>query len=214
MEYTEELAEIVGIMLGDGCLYKEKKGNKYQTTITSHKQERPYVESIKLLFENYFGYKFCIIKIKSALQLRNGSKFIGERLIEAGLTPGNKVINKKEIPNWIFEDEKYILKVVKGLFDTDGSIYRKYAHYAQIEFKFGCFETTNSVRRAIKYLGYNPTKVMKYLNKAKGFWAWKFYLSRQGEIDDFFKYVNPRNRKHIIRFNKIRNGDVGIRTQI
>ena len=26
MKYTEELAEIIGIMLGDGCLYKAKKG--------------------------------------------------------------------------------------------------------------------------------------------------------------------------------------------
>ena len=40
MEDKLELAEIVGIMLGDGCLYKEKRRNRYQTTICFNKKEK------------------------------------------------------------------------------------------------------------------------------------------------------------------------------
>ena len=118
--------------------------------------------------------------------------------------------NKIRIPSWIFQDKELTKRAVRGLFDTDGCVYRKYGHYAQIQIKFGCAETTESVQEALKKLGYHPTKIEKYLNKAKNVWAWKFYLSRQAEIDTFFNEIHPKNEKHIRRYNKIRSGAAGI----
>jgi hypothetical protein len=208
MENSEELAEIIGIMLGDGCLFKGKKKGNYQIIITSGKNERDWINYVRKQFSNYFKKEFKIIEIKFGIQAKIGSKEVFEHLLEKGLHHGNKVHNRVTIPSWVFEKNKFLVKTVQGLFDTDGSVYKKYAHYAQIEFKFGCIETTTSVCEAVRGLGFNPTKIQKQHNKATGRYLWRFYLSRQGEIDSFFKIVKPKNQKHIERFNKIRK--VGI----
>jgi hypothetical protein len=213
MEYTEELAEIVGIMLGDGCLYLDRLG-KYQTSICLHKEEISYLNDVKKLMENHFNYKFCITKIKNAYLLRNTSVFLGNQLIKAGLKSGKKVKNKVIIPQWIFTNKNFLKSVIRGLFDTDGCVYKKYDDYLQIQFKFGCLETTESLRNAIVLLEYNPTKIQKGWNNAKKTWFWKFYFSRQKEIDRFFREIKPRNSKHLLRYKKIRSGDAEIRTQI
>ena len=215
MEYTEELAEIIGIMLGDGCLFKAKKGNNtYSTIITSGKNERHWINYVKNRFENYFNQSFKIVEIKYGIQARNYRGNVAKHLIDAGLHHGNKINNKVEIPQWIFQKKEFLLKAVQGLFDTDGCVYHKYGDYAQIEFKFGCIETTSSVHKAVSYLGFKPTKIQRQSDKITGRSRWRFYLSRQGEIYLFFQKVKPKNQKHQLRYKKIRSGDTGIRTQI
>ncbi|MBU1112092.1 MAG: hypothetical protein ABIG93_05375 [archaeon] len=215
MKYTTELAEIVGIMLGDGCLYKAKnRKNSYSTIITSGKNEINWINYVKILFENYFDQTFKISEIKWGLQAKNYSDTVARHLIKAGLHHGNKIDNKTEIPQWIFKKKDFLSKTVQGLFDTDGCIYNKYGSYAQIEFKFGCVKTTSSVHKAVSELGFNPTKIQKQFNSATGKYRWRFYLSRQKEIDLFFQTIKPKNQKHQLRFQKIRYGDAGIRTQI
>lgn len=209
LKFNVKLAEIVGIMLGDGCIHLDKKKH-YHTTVVSHKEEKSYLCYTKNLFENYFNYKFRIAEEIDKLSLRNISVFVGKQLIQAGLFSGNKVENKVTIPLWLFKNQEYLIKVIRGIFDTDGCIYQKYGWFAQIQFKFGCFETTNSVCKALKKLDFNPTKVQKEWNCNKNTWAWKFYLCRQKEIDRFFKEIKLKNNKHIQRYNKIRNGDAAI----
>lgn len=214
LRFNKELAEIVGIMLGDGCLHLNKS-KKYNTMISLDKKEGDYANYIKILFSKFFtDYTFSIWECRNQLSIANTSMVVGKKLIDAGMHEGNKVKNKVTIPPWILTNKQFTKRVVRGLFDTDGCIYRKYANYAQIQFKFGCFETTTSIHEAVVSLGFNPTKIEKYRNKEKMVWAWKFYLSRQGEIYEFFKLIKPKNIKHLLRYKKIRSGDAGIRTLI
>ncbi|MEK6963893.1 MAG: LAGLIDADG family homing endonuclease [Nanoarchaeota archaeon] len=197
---TPKLAEIVGIMIGDGGLYFAPD-KKYQLTIAFHKDEKDYLIYVKKLVEEYFKYRFCVSELKNEFLVRNNSVFVGKKLIEVGLKPGNKVRMGVVIPEWIQEDPFLLKQCVRGIFDTDGCIYRKYAHYAQIQFKFGSQKTTKSVREALLRLNFNPT----YLSKdwSKGHWAWKVYLSRQGEIHKFFDKIKPMNQKHVIRYKRM-----------
>ncbi len=201
---NKDLAEIIGVMLGDGCLYKIKNSNKFQVRITSHKEELDYVRYLKALFTNYFDYTFSIVDQKHSLSLRNTSCSVGEALIKFGLVQGNKVRNKVTIPKWVFSNEVFLKRTVRGLFDTDGCIYRKYKHYAQIQFKFGCHELTKSLHKAVQTIGFNPTNIQSEWCKIKMATRWKFYLSKQNEIDQFFDIIEPKNTKHIYRYNKIR----------
>jgi|SRR3989344_2394461 len=210
MELNENLAEIVGIMLGDGCLYKEKKRNRYQTIICFHKEEKDYQKYVKTLFESYFNHKFYVTEIKCENLLRNTSFIVGDKLTKVGLSSGNKVSNKAAIPFWITKDENFLRRTVRGLFDTDGCIYKKYGHYAQIVFKFGGFEMTDSLRTSLKSLGFNPTQVKKGFNREKRTDFYKFYLSRQSEIERFFIEIMPKNPKHLERYQKIKSGAAGI----
>ena len=211
LEHSPELAEIIGIMMGDGCIYLDKKG-KYQTSIACHKQEIQYQHYLKELFENHFNYKFGIIELHTEVLVRNISKAVGTYLIEAGLKSGNKVKNKITPPNWIKEKKIYMMRFLRGFFDTDGCVYRKFGQYAQIQVKTACEETTNSIKDAMLFLGFRPTRVQKEVNTVKGkiCHSWKVYLIRQNEIKRFFEEIKPMNRKHIRRYIKIKGGATGI----
>jgi len=114
------------------------------------------------------------------------SKCIGEVLVYVGVKVGNKVKNKVEVPKWVFDDKKFIISFLRGIFDTDGCVYRKYGNYIQIQFKFASYTLLDSVREAFIKLNYNPTKIQKGYNFSKGVICWKFYLSRQNEVKKFF----------------------------
>ena len=206
---TPELAEIVGIMLGDGCLYLDRR-LKFHTVICFNKKETQYLNYVKILFESYFNpYKFSIQELENEFLLRNISKFIGKFLVSNGLKHGNKIKNKVEIPEGVFSNREFVVSLVKGIFDTDGSIYRKYANYAQICFKFAGYPLIASVRESLMVLGYNPTKIIKG-NSSIGGIDWKFYLSRQEEVNRFFLEIKPANDKHLKRFKNIRMGTLGL----
>jgi len=197
---SRKLAEIIGIMMGDGCLYLDKF-KKYQTSISFHKKEKDYLYYVKNLFEKYFDYKFCITEIENEFLLRNNSVFVGKKLISAGIIEGNKINNKIIIPNWIFKNKYFLLNLLRGFFDTDGCIYRKYENYSQIQFKLASKETINSLYQALIQLGFNPTKIQKEIYKGR--FSWKIYIVRQKEIKRFFKEIKPANKKHIKRYNLI-----------
>lgn len=202
LQKSPKLAEIIGIMMGDGCLYLGKS-KKYQTIVSFHKKEKDYLNYVRRLFEGYFNYKFCITEIKNEFLLRNTSVFVGRQLIDFGLKEGNKIKNKLVIPCWVMRDTNFILKFMRGIFDTDGCVYCKYNKYAQIQFKLACKESIISLRQALIKLRFNPTKVQEEVFNKKP--SWKIYLSRQKEIKRFFEEIKPVNSKHTRRYNHIKN---------
>ena len=204
---TPELAEIIGILLGDGGLYKYNK-NKY-TTVVFNKNEVCYLNYVKKLIEDYFApYIFSFYEDKSEHKLHNNSVYIGKFLLKSGMKAGNKVKNNVEIPSWIFK-KNFLKNVIRGLFDSDGCVYNKYGHYLQIQFKFACYSLISSVRNALIYLDFNPTRIQRE-TRPDGLVGYKIYLSRQGEIKRFFEEIGPGNKKHIERYKKIKNGEARI----
>lgn len=200
----ENLAEIVGIILGDGGIYLDKSG-KYQLTISFNKNEVQYLSYVKKLTESYFyPYKFGIVDMKTEFFLRNISFHMTTHLLEAGLKSGNKTKLQVDIPAWIFDEKAFLIRCIRGLFDTDGCVYKKFAQYAQIQFKFSSYPLIYSVRQALILLGFSPTQLESEQNK--NFLHLKFYLSRQREIMRFFEIIQPKNFKHVARFRKISGG--------
>jgi len=162
------------------------------------------------LFEAYFEEQFNIKEIKYGLHLTNYSAQVAHKLLKAGLIEGNKVENEVMIPSWVLKERKLLIRTIQGLFDTDGCVYKKYGRYAQIEFKFGSETTTKSVHDAVVRLGFNPTKIQRQYNSYTGGFLWRFYFSRQSEIERFFIEITPKNPKHLERYQKIKSGAAGI----
>lgn len=204
----EDLAEIIGILLGDGGIYLDYK-KKYHITIAFNKKEKQYLHYVKKLFENYFHpYKWHIVELEHEFLVRNISVHVAHHLMENGLKEGNKTTNEVTIPNWIFSNERYIIRCIRGIFDTDGCVYRKFSKYAQIQFKFGNNGTTSSVHSAVKKLNFLPTRIQQEKNGE--FIHWKFYIIRQDRIASFFSIIKPQNEKHVRRYHKIITGSGGI----
>jgi intein/homing endonuclease len=60
-----------------------------------------------------------------AIILSKQSKNLVFTLEEIGLKAGNKSKNRTSIPNWILKDKQYSIACIRGLIDTDGSVYPK-----------------------------------------------------------------------------------------
>ncbi len=83
---------------------------------------------------------------------------------------------------------------IRGLFDTDGCVYRKYGAYLKIQFKFASLPLLAYARQTLAKLGLHPTSIRSDDTK------FRFFLSRQAEVDHFFRIVRPKNGKHLKRF--------------
>lgn len=203
VKHTAELAEIMGIILGDGGLYAIHR-NKFSMIVVFSKLERQYLTYVKSLCEKHFyPYKFYTFEADHSLMLQNQSVYIGKYILRAGMILGDKIRSGVSIPEWVFK-EKLLKYFIRGMFDTDGCIYRKYDDYAQIEIKLGSYPLILSLRKALIELNFNPTKIQEHFHTKGGAGInWKIYLSRQSEVKRFFEEIQPMNQKHLIRFNKI-----------
>ena len=115
----KNLAEIIGIMLGDGNL------NRNRVRVCFDKRNIRYMQYVKYLFKGVFGVDLReeIIKKTNQAYLYCYNKFLMLELINLGLKKGDKIKNKLTIPDWIKENEEYSASCIKGLIDTDGCIY-------------------------------------------------------------------------------------------
>jgi len=119
--FSEKLAEFVGIILGDGSICKS------QISITLHSEDdKEYskfvVNLIKKLFNVHVG--ICYRKDSEATTYNiSRTELIHFCIEKLGLKQGNKIRQQIDIPNWIKQNRLYSIICVRGLVDTDGCIF-------------------------------------------------------------------------------------------
>lgn len=187
--YSKNLAEFIGIILGDGHI--SKKG---VIICSEFPLEKQYQKRIICLIKNLF-------KINPSLSFRKHNKnvryivFYSKKVVESlnkmGLPSGNKLKNQIKIPEWILKDKIYLAACLKGLIDTDGGIYHKQIKYdrALIEFQSNIFSLRNDINTSLENLGFTTSKGKNAVR-----------IQKQEEIHKFFQIINPSNPKHILRY--------------
>lgn len=144
LEKNVELAEFIGVVLGDGNIreFSDIEEGKhitvYKTRVTLHQDEEKIINRVKELFSKISGRdpKTYSSKNSKAFNIYVYSKELVERLKHVGLTSGDKKENQVSVPKWVKEDKKFEKACLKGLIDTDGTIYvRKHDSYEVIQFK-------------------------------------------------------------------------------
>ena len=190
------LAEFVGIMLGDGCL-----SGQFQVGISfNSKTDGAYGTYLQNLFRALFG-------VSATIQRRtdtNGwtvvasSRALVEYLQVLGLVCGDKVANQVDLPHWIWVRRNYQTACLRGLMDTDGSVYR-YTHrvndhtynHVALCFTNHSMPLLRSVECVLRASGFSP-RTHRY----------HVYLNRQQEIERYFRVVGTKNAKHLTRFQR------------
>ena len=129
---TEELAEFIGIMIGDGHLghYTGKDGRErnyvnYQINIAGNKSEEEYLNHIMNLFYSLFHVKLYYTKDTAfnSIILRKNSKGILQFLNNICGIPLNHKTKIVEIPELIKNSEDDIkCAFLRGLADTDFTV--------------------------------------------------------------------------------------------
>ena len=114
---SENLAELIGIILGDGNLNKHSRTENLR--ITCNSEAGGYIKHVSSLMEKIFYKPAAVRKRKNenAVSIDLYQCRISQRL---GLPCGNKIRNNVGVPSWIIRNENYFVRCLKGLFETDG----------------------------------------------------------------------------------------------
>ena len=127
-EINPELAEILGIILGDGhleCNKKHKSNTVYLLNIAgSYSEDFDYYDTyFRKIFFDLFNADFKIyMRRNDELVINIYSKIIANFFKFLGVHPGNKT-DFNEIPLIILNSKPEIKRAfIRGVFDTDGSI--------------------------------------------------------------------------------------------
>jgi DNA-binding transcriptional regulator WhiA len=122
------LAYIVGIAMGDGNL-SNPNGRATRLRITCDNKYPNLIRSILYSVRNIFpNNQVSLVKRKdNCVDISCYSNKL-EGFLGWKVGFGSKHIQKISVPDWIKNDRKFTISCLKGLFETDGSIYidRKY----------------------------------------------------------------------------------------
>lgn len=192
---STELAEFTGVMLGDGGL------SKYQLRITlNYFDDKAYGKFVVKLIQKLFMVKPALYnEIKnSAFDISVSRRELVKFCVkELGLKIGNKIKQQADMPNWIKQSRKFQTACVRGLVDTDGSIFThrykvngKWYRYKKLDFSSSSEPLRKSVYNALSSIGLNPR-----LTRPKN-----IRLDSKEDMRKYFLLVGSHNPKHLMRY--------------
>lgn len=201
-DLSEELAELMGILIGDGHL------SGYQVIMTTNSvTDRQHAIFVKNLIEKIFNLpvKITYRKYQNAMNVTASSKNLVEFIHSLGMPQGDKIKNNLEAPAWVMDNELYQKAFIRGLFDTDGCVYldkhiirgKSYKHLGWTITSYAG-KLREGIIEILRNLGFNPT----YRVSQKS-----VYLRRQKEIQEYFLNIGTSNQKHKERYLKF-SGEV------
>lgn len=193
-----ELAEIIGIILGDGSIFTIPEKSIYQVHVAGNlNDEKEYLmEHVKPLFEKIFKIKMNTKIAKNGIYVWKQSKDLVYTLNFYGLSSGNKKTNNAKIPDWIMDNKTYLKACIRGIFDTDGCVYPKNKTnlYPNIWISSAIPSLRESITNGLKKLDLNLSQWRDSRNDAS--------LRRRDEVFKFFNVISFNNSKHIKRWYK------------
>lgn len=187
------LAEFMGIMMGDGTV------SAYHIAVTLHiTDDAAYGKHVVKLIEELF-------KIKPNVYLRPDistrvivvpRKLLSEYLSKLGLPMGNKVSKGISIPDWIKANKKYTQACIRGLMDTDGSVFdhcyvskgKKYC-YKKLSFSSASPSLCSDVAGALSSSGIT---ISCYGRNVR--------IESEENVRRYFKIFDSHNPKHLKRY--------------
>jgi intein/homing endonuclease len=192
--YCAELAEFIGVLLGDGNSYWSQRHHIWQIRITGHRDEEEYFKQYLVpLCERLFHItpKVYFHKKTKAIILAINSKNLSKYLEKIGFPPGNKVERQACGPTWVFSNKEYMKAYLRGLIDTDGSIYLA-GKWAQLSFKNSSVPLLEDHQKVSRELGLYASKITSK----------QVYISRQSHISKYYKEVGFHNLKNARRYER------------
>lgn len=190
---SAELAEFIGIMMGDGGI------SKYQAIVTLHHiDDLEYAAFVANLITKLFKVTPSIRHVlkNSVNNIIVSRKELVEYLHELGLPIGNKVKQKFDIPEWIKQDQRFSIACLRGLVDTDGCIFThryrvkdtQYA-YKKLSFTSASEPLRQSVRALLQKLEFHPRIAGDDVR-----------LDRIEDMKRYFSIIGSHNPKHLRRY--------------
>lgn len=163
---SAELAEFIGIVLGDGSI------SKTQVVITLHSvDDESYARYVRASIKKLFAVVPGTFAHKTAraMSIYISRSGLVEWLVGAqGLKVGNKVKQQVDVPAWIKDRLSFSVACVRGLMDTDGCVFhhtytvkgKKYT-YTKLHFTSASLPLVYFVYETFSRLGLHPRLARK-----------------------------------------------------
>lgn len=198
MEITKELAEIIGILLGDGYIYR--KNRKYQIGfVGSPKTDVELFEHLQKIILKEWN-KETKIKVRAkGLRLVFNSKEICNFLIDDLKIPyGEGKCEKVIIPKEILKDWNLTKYTIKGIMDTDGSVFVSKKpgidKYPTMEITTTSPLLAKQLREILLKKDFRVAKIRKTISKLSKRVAYRVPLHGKENIRKWIKYIGFSNK--------------------
>lgn len=184
----QNLAYIIGIAIGDGNL-SNPSGRCTRLRITCDTNHPGVIKNIKkalkkILPENKIG---IIKKPSRSIDISSYSNN-WETWLGWNANDGPKHTQNIKIPNWIKEREVFVIKCLKGLIESDGSIYNDRG-YKMVNFTTTMPGLAKEVVEMMKLIGFEPN--LYQLNYEKGVRQSKYTIRLSKNTENFLKIIKP-----------------------
>ena len=194
---TPELAEEIGMSIGDGFL----SNRKYEYRLKGNKNEREYYDFfIKPLYKKLFNLNLNIKEYETTYGFEIASKGLWNfKKKVLGIPSGRK--DNIELPDIIrVNDVKILTSFIRGVFDTDGNVYFRTnygfkRYYPIIQVALLSKELIFGIAEILSMLGFDP-----YIFEEKG-GCWHIYLNGYERMRKYSQLIGWNNPKHL---NKVK----------
>jgi transcriptional regulator with XRE-family HTH domain len=198
IKINEFFCEFYGALIGDGCIsrFKREKGERIIISIVGNKKlDSDYLKYLKDNLKKEFNINcyYYEYKNRNVCSLAISNKKFALFLSNIGFPIGKKC-GRLKIPNSFFRlDWKFQKMIIRGIFDTDGSICAKKREgykYPQI--------SLSSQEDILK------KQIYKILRK-RGYPCWIFqnniYIRSNISVKKWFEDIGSSNQRNILKYN-------------
>lgn len=192
---STNLAEFVGIILGDGSI-----GQRQVTITLNSEDDKEYSKFVINLIKKLFDVTVGVYYRKNALAVDlsiSRTELVSLCVNRLGLKRGSKVKQQVDIPKWIKQNRPYSIACVRGLVDTDGCVFThsykvndKRYKYKKLAFTSYSKPLRQSVFKILEDNGLHPR-----LAAGKD-----VRLDSITDMKGYFKVFNFHNPKHVKRY--------------
>ena len=212
MQLNKEIAEVVGALLGDGCIsrYWSRSESiwRYEIAVTgSHSDFNYYKNFIQPMFQKHFNLRGRLfIRKDNSTRYHIRSKRVFDFFESLGIPVGKKGA-LLAIPSQIVSNKALAIACIRGIWNTDGSIYRRYTkiypsqkrfygNYLVMELKMIAGPLVLQVKEILDSIGVETARISKRSN------YFVLKIGKQKAIASYFKKVNFSNKHHFDRLNR------------
>lgn len=174
-----DLAELVGVILGDGHIRAYPRTE--ELSIFSNSNNPGFIARYSRLVENIFDKKPTTNKHSEAncIRIRIYQKHISDRL---GIPFSPRANLKIQVPSWILGNKRFIVRYLRGLYEAEGSFC---VHKPTYTYK-ALFSNSNksmlkNVYMLVSILGFHPHQGQHQIQ-----------ISRKDEVYDFLELIQFR----------------------
>ncbi len=208
-----DLAEILGIHTGDGCISKNERYSEYYLGGDIKEEKEYHDEWVSYLFNKKVMMpllnKKVIYKEHPKVGVY-GFYIFNDKIVnffeKKGMCIGTKI--GVRVPEEIMKNKKFSLRFLRGLFDTDGNIYfdknrsckKPINKIPLIKVDSVSKNLVGDVFIMLKKLGLNPRLKKPYQGKRDKNKVHTVLLYRKNDVNYFIDNIGFKNPKHYTKW--------------